>query len=289
MEAYSEPTVQCLEDLLTNPIPKTTSNLHRNHLKGNKMPIKSEAKRNQEQAKNNPQNNAHKEPSAQFFDARIENIKQKNLQTIANNSSHTQRLNNFKEKANTKEKTIQGMFTQSDTLIADLAALNTEIIKPAYSNQTNTRPIALPILAAHFNRGQTAAEVDTAIQNSSLSLYDYIEISDIWDAIDAELIKITSPPPGHTHIANGPFSAYVDSKILLTHQQQNLLINAVNGQGDAIHKSKKTNGMSDDADAYIHDYGANAIFSYQLTGNHRGTPKVKILQQGKVNDGQHNF
>ncbi|MCE1243510.1 hypothetical protein [Oryzomicrobium sp.] len=253
------------------------------------MLIKSEAKRNQEQTKNKSRNSAHKELSIQFFDARIESIKQKNLQTIANNSLHTQRLNNFKEKSNTKEKTIQGMFTQSGASITDLAALNTEITSPAYSNQTNTRPIALPILATHFNRGQTAAEVDTAVRNSVHSLHDYIEISDIWDAIDAELITITSPPPGHSHIANGPFSAYVDSQILLTHQQQNLLINAVNGLGDAVHQSKKTHGISKDADAYIHDYGANAIFSYQLTGNHRGTPKVKILQQGKVNDGQHNF
>lgn len=229
------------------------------------------------------------ESSFHFVDNRPEAIAQKKLQEMTNKCPRVQQLKAIQERVNTGETVIQGMFTQTNIPITTLAGLNAELALPAYSNQTNTRPIILPIAVAHFNRGQTAAEVDTAVSNSNLALYDYIDVTDIWDAIDTELVTITAPPQGYVQIQNVPFSAYMDSQIALTQHQENLLISAVNGQGAALHQSANTHNMSANADAYIHDYGANAIFSYQNMGNHRNTPMVRVLQQGNVNAGQHNF
>ena len=229
------------------------------------------------------------ESSFQFVDNRPEAIARRKLQEKANNSPRAQQVKATQERVNTGESVIQGMFTLANIPITTLAALNSELALPTYSNQQNTRPIILPITVAHFNRGQSAAEVDTAVSNSNLVLYDYIDVTDIWDAIDTELVTITAPPQGYVQIQNGPFSAYMDSQFALTPHQQNLLVNAVNNQGAAVHQSASTHNMSTIADAYIHDYGANAIFSYQNMGNHRNIPMVRVLQQGNVNAGQHNF
>lgn len=229
-------------------------------------------------------------PSNQSIEDKSESNMQRKLQRKANNSSQVQQLKDFQKKANRSKTVIQGMFTLTNEPIADLGTLNVKLLLPAYANQLNTRPIVLPIAAVHFNQGQTAAEVDTAVNNSNLALYDYIEVSDIWDAIDAELIILTAPPlGGYLLINNGFDSAYILSPFALTPHQEDLLIRAVHGQGNAVHQSALTHNMAANADAYIHDNGANAIFSYQNMGNHRNFPMVQVLQQGNVNAGQHNF
>lgn len=225
-----------------------------------------------------------------FADNRPETAVQRKLQAVINYSPRLQQMKAYQEMANNSaENVLQAMFTFDSKNISTLAQLNNALTLTAYSNQTNTRPIILPISVAHFAHGQTASEVDTAIHNSNLVLCDYIEVSDIWDAIDAELIKITAPPTGYVLINSGPFNTYMSSPYAFSNHQQDLLVNATNNQGLALHQSAKTHNMSAQADAYIHDLGTNAIFSYQNMGVHRNIPMVCVLQQGKVNDGMHNF
>jgi len=250
---------------------------------------KKEENKSQTTANTSSKKKNNTESVSQLVDNRAEAVAQRKLQETANNSADVKQLMAFKNRINTNDNVIQRMFTQNNVPISTLTGLNSELALPAYSNKENTRPIILPIALAHFNKGQTAAELDTAISNSNITLYDYIEVSEIWDSIDAELGKITAPPVGYSLLINGNFSAFIMSAITLTDQQKKLFVNAANNQGNAVHQSDKTTNMSALADAYIHDYVANAIFSYQNMGTHRGVPMVKVLQQGKVNNGQHNF
>lgn len=215
-----------------------------------------------------------------FEDNRSDTLQNQELQSSADNSTRDSKA--LQLKSNQKGEVIQGMFSKTYKPITTLNELNIQIgllvgsVIPAFSN-------------GDFNYGQTSSELDTAIGNSNLSLYDTMQQAEIKNAIDTELAKITADPSGYVRMLNGNFIALVDSKFNLTTVQEKLLVNASNGQGSAVHKSSKTRNMSSSADAYIHDFSDNAIFSYKIKGTHRGIPMVEVLQQGKVNSGMHNF
>lgn len=223
---------------------------------------------------------AHKPFAARSFeDNRPEAIAQRKLQQAVNGVSFLV--------AAPKSRVIQGMFNRAGQTIETLAKLNTELA--GYANTSNSRPVAFPFVATAFLRGQTPEEVDLAVATSTAQVYDYMDITEAWDAIDAELISITAPPAEYDRYDDGLFSVYAKSPYQLTVAQQKKLVNAANDQGTKLHRSAKTRNLSMEATAYIHDESANALFSFKIDGMHRGIPKVTVLQQGKVNAGWHEF
>lgn len=223
-----------------------------------------------------------KKAVSSFVDNRITTVMQRKLKSVLNKNNKAESRKTPKANA-----VVQGIFSVQGE-ITTLNELN-EVLGVTTSEAGNSG-IAPPITMADFTRGQTEEELDEAIKNSKEFIHDYIERKTIVQYIDEELEKITAPPEGYVLETNeSEVSIFMKSPFALNAQQTKLLISAAHGMGNAVHQSSKTKNMSAQADAYIHDYTANAIFSYKNAGIHRGIPKVDVLQQGNVNAGNHNF
>lgn len=180
------------------------------------------------------------------------------------------------------------MREQNATAINTLARLNT--VLGAFTHLTNAG--ALPLTTASFNNhgNPTAAEIDTAIATANDTIVDYLDVQDIIASVDQELADIVADPAGYQRFEYGGLVAYFDDNGFdLNDQAERLLLNSAHNQGDSRHQSANCNHPPQNMDWYIHIYADNTLYAVQYMGLHRGIPMVRVLAEGNVNAGNHNF
>jgi hypothetical protein len=180
------------------------------------------------------------------------------------------------------------MYRQDNSEINTLAELNAELLKLTNRNDGS---YTVPLTAGAFDQtlGPSEDEISGVIKNSNEQVYDWIDVSDLVASIDADIATALADPQGYEAKSHDNNWAYInDGGYALNDQAYNLLVDAAHNEGNARHHTGNARNAPR-ADGYVHLYGDNTLYAFTDDPPHRGYPKVTVVADGSVSDGQHNF
>jgi len=181
------------------------------------------------------------------------------------------------------------MYTLDNREIKTLADLNAELGQLP-NRQDGGYTVPLAVESFDQTLGPAEWEIDGVIANSNEQVYDWIEVAELVASLNRDMQTALADPQGYVAKEHAQYWAYIhDGGFGLSDQAYNLLVDAANKLGEARHKTGDARNAPADANGYVHLYSDNAIYAFQDTGDHRGYPMVKVIAQGSVSDGQHNF